>query len=397
MQERRLRPHEFAADAPGQVVRDPKGYWTYEPAPLPPRLTFDGSLVTTLSQADRALGELAGVGSMLPNPHLLIGPFLRREAVLSSRIEGTVTRLEQLLLFEVRPDDGDPSGDVGEVASYVRALEFGLARLAELPVSLRLMKEIHLRLMEGVRGESKRPGHFRAIQVMIGRPGQSLEDARFVPPAPAAVQNHLRALESFIHAPNDLPILVQLALIHYQFEAIHPFMDGNGRIGRLLITLLLCERGCLPQPLLYLSAYLERHSDAYRDHLLRVSQGGGWIDWIRFFADGVAEQAIDSVHRARRLLALQKQYRDRLQAKSNSSLVLRLVDELFASPVLTIARAMELLGVTFRSAQQNVDKLLKAGILREVTGKQRNRVYIAQGIMNLLDETEAKGVPTLRS
>jgi Fic family protein len=385
-----LNPKEFSASAPGRVVRDPNGYWTYEPDGLPPVLSFDATLVKKLTVAERALGELAGVGSMLPNPHLLIGPFLRREAVLSSRIEGTVTRLEQLLLFEARQEESEQTGDVAEVANYVRALEYGLARLPQLPVSLRLLKEIHERLLEGVRGADKRPGQFRAVQVMIGRQGQSLEDARFVPPPPSTVNDHLRALESFIHQANDLPVLVQLALIHYQFEAIHPFMDGNGRMGRLLITLLLCERGSLPQPLLYLSAYLERHSDAYRDHLLHVSQGGGWTDWIRFFADGVAEQAIDGVQRARQLLALQKQYREQMQGKSHSSLVLRLVDELFASPVITIGRAEEVLKVTFRSAQQNIDKLLKTGILREITGKQRNRVYLAQGIMNLLDEQDAK-------
>jgi Fic family protein len=388
-----LRPEEFTADAPGRVVRDPNGYWTFDPASLPPALSFDGRLIQSLSKADQALGELAGVGSMLPNPHLLIGPFLRREAVLSSRIEGTVTRLEQLLLFEARPEEGDLTGDVAEVANYVQALEYGLARLKQLPVSLRLMKEIHERLLQGVRGQEKRPAHFRTIQVMIGRHGQSLPDARFVPPAPSTLPDHMRDLEAFIHTPGDLPVLVQLALIHYQFEAIHPFMDGNGRIGRLLITLLLCERNVLPQPLLYLSAYLERHSDAYRDHLLHVSRENAWPAWIQFFADGVAEQAKDGVQRARQLLALQKQYRDRLLAKSSSSLVLRLVDELFASPVVTIGRAMEILGVTFRAAQQNINKLVRARILREVTGKQRNRVFMAQGIMKLLDEQAANPPP----
>lgn len=385
-----MRPEDFSKNAPGRVLRDPNGYWTFEPDPLPPHLTFDAGLVKQLTEADRALGELAGVGSMLPNPHLLIGPFLRREAVLSSRIEGTVTRLEQLLLFEAGGDEADKSGDVQEVANYVRALEYGLARLPNLPVSLRLMKEMHERLMQGVRGEDKRPGHFRSVQVIIGRQGQSIEQARFVPPAPRTVNDHLRELEKFIHKPNELPVLVQLALIHYQFEAIHPFLDGNGRIGRLLITLLLCERGCLPQPLLYLSAFLERNSDAYRDHLLKVSQGDGWIDWIRFFTEGVAEQANDGVRRARALLSLQQKYRAQLQGKAQSALVLRLLDELFASPAITVARACEMLGVTFRSAQQNIDKLVQSGIIRETTGKTRNRVYLAQGIMEILDPENAE-------
>jgi Fic family protein len=355
---------------------------------LPPSLSFNLPLLRRLVDAERALGELAGFGRMLPNPHLLIGPFLRREAVLSSRIEGTVTRLRQLFLFEVRPEAEPEPADVTEVSNYVRALEYGLQRLKDLPVCLRLLREIHERLLEGVRGTDKKPGHFRDCQVIIGRHGQSLAEARYVPPLPGALNQLLRDFERFLNATTELPLVVQLALVHYQFEAIHPFMDGNGRIGRLLISLLLCQRGCLPQPLLYLSAYLERNNEAYRDHLLAVSQKGAWNEWIDFFAQGVAEQALDSIQRSRGLLDLWQKYRRRMQSVSQSSAVLRLVDELFASPVITISKAEQLLAISFRAAQLNIEKLQAEHVLKEITGKQRNRVYIAPEIMALLEEQE---------
>ena len=240
--------------------------------------------IVKLSKADLALGELKGVGQMLPNPHLLISPFLRREAVSSSRIEGTVTDLEQLLLFEAAASDGADLNDRQEVYNYVFALEYGLRRLRDLPVSLRLMKEVHEHLMRGVRGEEKRPGEFRNRQNMIGLQGQTPQEARFVPPPVDEMRSCLRAMETYIGNPSNIPTLIDLALIHYQFETIHPFLDGNGRLGRLLTSLLLSERRCLPQPLLYLSSYFERNKDAYMDSLLAVSQRGEWNRWIDFLA-----------------------------------------------------------------------------------------------------------------
>ena len=381
-----MNPADFTKDAPGKLVLAPDGYWTFEPNPLPPQLSYGTALVRKLSDAERALGELAGVGRTLPNPHLLIGPFLRREAVLSSRIEGTTTRLEQLLLFEVQPEEERDPADAREVANYVRALEHGLERLKKLPICLRLLREMHEILVEGVRGLEKRPGEFRDCQAGIGREGQSFADMRFVPPTHDAMKSHLRDFEAFLNNPGDIPLLVQFALAHYQFETIHPFKDGNGRIGRLMITLLLCERGCLPEPLLYLSAFFERHEKAYKDHLLRVSQKGSWGDWIGFFAEGVADQARDAVLRARYLMDLWKQYRERMQAISQSSAVLRLVDELFSAPIITISRAKELLNVTFPAAQANIEKLEAEKILKEVTGKPRNRVYVAPRILEVLEE-----------
>jgi Fic family protein len=348
-------------------------------------LAFPAELVRDLSEADQALGQLAGVGRMLPNPHLLIRPFLRHEAVMSSQIEGTVARLEDLLRFELDPSEEDRVPDVREVANYVAALDHGLSRLDELPVCLRLIRELHERLLRDVRGEDRRPGEFRECQNFIGRPGQTAAEARFVPPPVPEMKIALDGLEKYIHTPGGLPVLVQLALIHYQFETIHPFMDGNGRVGRLLISLLLCERRCLPAPLLYLSAYLERHRDAYMDHLLRVSQTGAWEEWLRFFLQGVAEQARDAVQRSHGLLDLWKGYRDKLSSARAPALLLKLVDALFELVAITIPKAGQLLGVTPRSAQQNVEKLEKAGVVHEVTGKARNRIYVAHEIVAALE------------
>ena len=382
-----MRPNDFAEAAPGRLVFGQEGYCAFVPEPLPPNPVLDRSLILQLTEAYGALGELAGVGHRLPNPHLLIGAFLRREAVLSSRIEGTLATAQELLLFEVMPTEPPRTPDVREVANYVRAMEHGLKRLKELPVSLRLLRELHEVLMHGVRGQEKRPGEFRTIQNYVGKPGTPLQEARFVPPPPTEMQQSLNELEKYLHRESEWPFLVELALIHYQFEAIHPFIDGNGRIGRLLISLLLCERKLLPQPLLYLSAYFERHKNEYYDHLLRVSQKGAWLDWIRFFLRGIAEQSRDAVVRSARLLALWEQYRTTMQTPRASALVLRLIDYLFSYPALTIPQASQMLNLTFRSAQANVQRLVEAGILVERTGGRRNRIFVAPEIVSLI-ETE---------
>ena len=377
---------DFTDEKTGKLTKAMQGYWAFAPNPLPPSLNLTWDLVGQISEADRALSELAGVARTLPNPHLLIGPFIRREAVLSSRIEGTVTRLEELLLFEMQPDEAPQPADVAEVANYVQALEYGLQRLQTLPLCLRLLCEIHQRLLQGVRGADQAPGAIRNCPVLIGRKGQSFEEARFVPPSPDALPPLLKEFEKFLNTPTSLPLVVQIALLHYQFEAIHPFRDGNGRIGRLLITLFLCERRCLPQPLLYLSAFFERNHETYRDLLLDVSRQGAWNDWIRFVALGVAEQARDAIRRAGRLLDLWQSYRRKMQDLAITATALRLIDELFSAPIITIAHAQKLLRVSFPTAQQNIKKLEKAGILRETTQRQRNRIYVAQEILNLLDE-----------
>ena len=378
-----MNPADFTELAPGALVKSAQGHTCFVPAPLPPQLSLGMSTIHTLARAERALGKLAGAGEMLPNPHLLIGPFVRREAVLSSRIEGTIANEEDLVLFPVDPEVEARRPDTLEVRNYVTALEYGLERLGELPVSLKLLRELHSRLLRGVRGENKSPGEFRDRQNFIGTPGMPLKDARFVPPPVPEMHEALEAFEKFLRAPSERPFLVDLALLHYQFEAIHPFRDGNGRVGRLLIPLLLCERNILTKPLLYLSAYLEQHRSRYMDLMLSVSQKGKWEAWIEFFLHGVAEQATDGVERATKLMALWQDYRKRLQTARMSILAQNLVDELFKQPAMSVGLAQKVLRVSFASAQNNVMRLVNLGILKELTGRKRDRIFIAPEILRL--------------
>jgi Fic family protein len=380
-----LDPSAFTSNSPGRLVKSLQGAWTFVPNPLPPKLNWGEELAVNLSAADRALGQLAGVGGGLPNPHLLIGPFVRREAVLSSQIEGTRASLSDLLLFEQSDAVENDVPDVREVSNYVRALEFGLERREEIPLGLRLIKELHHHLMTGVRGGDKTPGEFRRVQNFIGSTNR-IEEARFVPAATQVLDEALDAFEKYLQTPATIPPLVRLALLHYQFEAIHPFNDGNGRIGRLLITLNLCVDGVLPQPLLYLSAFLERHRQEYYERLLAVSQRGEWEEWIRFFLQGITEEAADAVARAARLLALQRDYRSRVQKARSSSLLIKLIDALFVTPAITAGGVGELLSITATPAQNALDRLIDAGILEEVTGQKRNRVYLAREIVRVIDE-----------
>jgi Fic family protein len=373
---------EYFDSPTGQVVRTLDDAWAFVPHPLPPALTWTPDLINALSEADRALGELAGLGRTLVNPNLLVRPFMRREAVLSSRIEGTQTTLTDLYAYEGQQLSlFEPPPDVREVHNYVQALEYGLKRLRGFPLSLRLIREVHARLMEGVRGEEMTPGQFRRRQDCIGPPGCSLAEATFVPPPAPQMHEALDAFERFLHADSGLPPLVRLGLIHYQFEAIHPFLDGNGRIGRLLLTLLLCAWELLPEPLLYLSAYFEAHRQAYYDHLLAVSQEGSWEAWLRFFLEGVAEQSRDALVRARRLQDLRERYREQFQAEQTSARLLQVVDLLFDQPLTTVTRVAETLDVHFASASQYVQRLEEAGVLREITGQARNRVYRADEVL----------------
>jgi Fic family protein len=384
-----VKPADFSQKKPGKLVQGKLGYCAFVPAPLEPRLDFDIQLVSTLSRADRALSELAGIARTLPNPHLLIRPFMRREAVLSSRIEGTQASLSDLLFFEAASSGEPEVPDVREVANYVHALEYGIARLSDLPLSLRLIREIHEHLMRGVRGEIQTPGEFRTTQNWIGPPECALMDATFVPPPVEEMKAALDQFEKYLHTESKIPPLVRLALIHYHFEAIHPFLDGNGRIGRLLVTLLLCTEGLLPQPLLYLSAYFEKNRDLYYQLLLRVSQRGEWRSWIHFFLVAVEVQARDAIKRSDTLLGLWSSYRNRLQEARASALLLSLVDELFSFPAISTRIASKLLDVTPRSAQLNVNKLVSAGILKEATGKKRNRIYVASEIISSIEKGEA--------
>lgn len=387
-----MNPGDFSKQKAGRLIRGPQGYWAFVPDPLPPHLSVTWDLTNHLSRADRALSELNGLAKNLQNPHLLIGPFVRREAVLSSRIEGTQASLSDLFYFEAAQTEKVAltqkiPGDVREVANYVKALEYALKRIREFPLSLRLIRELHEILLWGVRGEQKTPGEFRRSQNWIGPPGCNLMDATFVPPPPSEMKEALRDLEKFLHSTLDFPPLIRFALIHYQFEAIHPFLDGNGRIGRLLISLLLCHEGLLTQPLLYLSAFFERRRSAYYQRLLAVSAAGEWRPWIDFFLEGVIEQSQDALQRTTRLLELWQRYRNKLQEARSSALLLQLVDRLFEVPILSIPATSRFLGVTHRSGVQLVKKLVEAGILIEVTGRERYRLYAAKTLMDTIESS----------
>lgn len=369
---------------PGRSLRTQNDYTAYVPDPLPPKLEWTPTLTRALSDADRLIGQLAGEGGRLPNPHLLIRPFVRREAVLSSRIEGTRATLGELLAAEAGAVVERSSDDLREVANYVVALEYGVKRLKTLPLSLRLMRELHAKLMAGVRGELATPGEFRRTQNWIGPSGCTLANATYVPPPPEQMTECLAAWEQFLH-DRSLPPLVQGALLHYQFEAIHPFVDGNGRVGRLLITLFLVERNILPTPLLYLSAFFEATRREYYDHLRDVSQRGQWEAWLHYFLNGVARQSEDALGRAARINQLLASWRKAVEG-TGSKITVTLIDVLAANPYLTLPGASRQLHVAFTTVQRAVERLERLGIVKEVSGRQRHRTYCATAVLKILEE-----------
>lgn len=376
-----MNPDDFRAPEAGRLVRVAGGAFAFVPSPAPPRIQFDTDLVNRLSHADALLGELSGLGRQLPNPHLLIAPYTRREAVLSSQIEGTRTTLSELLLDELGALP-QPAAEVREVRNYVAALEHGIERLKTLPLSLRLVQELHAKLLDQVRGGQATPGEFRRTQNWIGPPGSTLETAAYVPPPVPEMMEALGQWELSLHRKGELPDLVQCALMHEQFEAIHPFLDGNGRIGRLLITLFLLERGRLSQPLLYISSYLEPHRAEYYEALQRVRTQGDWAGWVRLFLTAVGQSAERACRQARLLLDLRDRYRELLRGKVKA---MALLDELFASPYITVARAAEVLAVSNPTARTAVGTLVKAGLLAEVGEGRWRRVYVASPILEVLE------------
>lgn len=353
---------------------------------FPPGIEWRPPLVSALSAADQAVGRLAGEGRQLPNPHLLIRPFLRREAVLSSRIEGTQATLGELLAAEAgaAAAAARSPADLREVANYVTALEYGVGRLRELPLSLRLVRELHARLMEGVRGGDAHPGEFRHVQNWIGPPGCAIEQATFVPPAPSELPELLGEWEAFLHE-RTLPPLVQIALAHHQFETIHPFLDGNGRVGRLLITLFLVERDILSSPLLYLSAFFEATRPEYYRRLQAVRNEGDWEGWLLYFLRGVALQAEDAVQRAERINELLADWRA-LATESTSRAVPGLVDLLAENPYWTVRRAAKRLDVAYTTAQRAIERLIEAGVMQQVGEAKRDRLFCATAILAILEE-----------
>jgi Fic family protein len=363
----------------GRYVRQPAGYRAFLPAPLPPEppVALGGELQGLLSSADRALGRLDGSVSTLPNPDLFVFMYVRKEAVLSSQIEGTQSSLQDLLAAEARLFDLDLPRDVDEVVNYVRAMNHGLARLAELPVSVGLVREIHAELLRGVRGSRLLPGELRTSQNWIGAPGSTLSTAAFVPPPPHLVPEALGSLERFLHARDDLPPLVRIALAHVQFETIHPFLDGNGRVGRLLITFLLTERGVLHKPVLYLSHFLRQHRQAYYDHLQAVRDHGAWEAWLAFFLRGVIEVAGEAAETARRILQMREEHRAAItahlgRAAGNGH---RVLESLFDRPIVSVKDVRAVTGTTYAAANTLVARLVRLGVLSEMTGYSRNRRF----------------------
>ncbi|MBF4509338.1 MAG: Fic family protein [Aeromicrobium sp.] len=378
-----MDPKTFREPTAGRPIRAEGGYWAFVPAPLPPVLQWDTVLVTALSRADAALSRLEGVGSQLPNPHLLIDPYARREAVLSSRIEGTQASLSDILLDEIDPGRVEASrDDIREVRNYVDALEFGIQRLQELPLSVRLVRELHRVLMQGVRGDHATPGELRVSQNWIGPPGSTIDSAAYVPPPPHEMLQALGDWERFLHDRDSLPDLIQCALMHEQFEAIHPFLDGNGRVGRLLITLFLMERGRMTRPLLYLSAYFESNRAAYYDSLQAVRTHGAWRDWLMFFLTGVQLVATKASDQAAELAAMRERYRGLVSGRSRAS---ALVDELFRAPITNAASAARRLGVSDPTARAAISALEDVGLLEEFTGRAWGKTWIARPVLEILE------------
>jgi Fic family protein len=378
-------------------AHDGVAFWAFVPDPLPPDVLLTTDLFKAHSAADRAVAELSGIGRKLPNPHLLIEPFIYREAVLSSRIEGTQATISDLYAYKAAQlalpgmADDQSRSDVKEVANYVRALEFGLEQLGTYPLSLWFIRELHRHLLEGTRGEQQHPGEFRQVQNFIGIPQSTIRTARYIPPPAHELTALLAAFEQFIQDDDRYPALLRLALIHYQFEAIHPFLDGNGRVGRLLISLLLSHWGLLAQPLLYLSAYFERHRTDYYDLLLRVSQAGDWSAWIMFFLRGVEQQARDAFNRAAQLEHLQATWRARLTTERAAPSLVQLAEHLFAFPILSIPDAERLLGTTYRTARLNVLKLVQGGYLQPWSNQAYRRAYVAADIMRIVESRDLDG------
>jgi len=362
----------------GKYVKQGTGFKAFIPAPLPPipPVALDAELTRLLSEADRSLGRLDGIGSVLPNRDLFVAMYVRQEAVLSSQIEGTQSSLEDVLQFEVDAKGADVPKDVEEVVNYVRAMNFGIKQLEKLPLSLRLIREIHAELLKGTRGAHRTPGEFRRSQNWIGSTGANLANATFVPPPVPEMKEALNKFEQFLH-DDSLPVLIHTGLAHAQFETIHPFLDGNGRVGRLLITFLLCERKILHRPLLYLSHYLKMHRAEYYDRLMAIRSDGNWDAWLKFFLRGVGEVSQEAIETARRIFALRDEHRQAINKSMGSSAgsALRLLDYLYEQPIISVRLVEQHLKSSFVTANKMVEQFIKLDILNETTGRQRNRRY----------------------
>lgn len=381
-----MNEDDYVAEKPGDLV--PATYQgkrgkAFVPTDLPPEIIFDSEIAAASERAGVALGNLNGAGRILPDPTLLLRPFMSREALASSRIEGTRAEYGQLLLLEAADKDAITDPDYQEVSNYIEALYYGWHKPEDRPVSISLLLEIHGILLRGVRGANKGPGQLREQQVLIGSSLDNINSARFVPPPPEFVRDLLEHLCLFIEQPSELPALVRIALIHYQLEAIHPFQDGNGRLGRVVLPMILGWWQMLDLPLLYLSEFFEDHRDEYVDRMLAVSQKAAWREWILFTLKAVEDQSNDALLRVQRLLELREEMRIQYQS-SRMTAILPIIDVLFNGPAITIPRAAEIANVTYRTASKAVDQLVTDGVLRPTEVRRRNRIFVADSIIGAI-------------
>ena len=382
-----MDPKAFTNVRAGKIINSPRGYCAFVPAPLPPDLEWSLPLITILSEAERDLGRLNAIGTAFPFNRCLVTPFMRHEAVLSSRIEGTRASLDDVFVYEASQlSFFETVDDANEVFNYVRALEYGLERVTTLPLSLRLIREIHAQLMENVRGGQLTPGEFRKSQNWIGPAGSTLDTATYVPPPVDEMHHALNALEIYLHEGSELRPLIRAGLAHYQFEAIHPFLDGNGRMGRLLIILLLHEWKALQQPLLNLSIYFEAHRLEYYARLLEVSQKGAWEEWLIFFLTGVSSQAVNDANKLESLLSLRMDYLERIRTGRRKENLEQALDLVFQRPILSVRQMEVELKVPYMTAERHIERLVSAGILREATGNARNRIFRADDILKIIQQ-----------
>ena len=371
----------------GVYIKQPSGYSAFIPKPLPPEppLQFDSELIKLLSDADRELGRLDGATEVLPNPDLFVAAYVKKEAVLSSQIEGTQASLDDVLEFEADNIREIPH-DVGEVINYVKAMNYGLDRLSSLPLSSRLIREIHSILLENTRGSQRNPGEFRKTQNWIGPPGCTLNSAAFVPPPVPEMVTAIGQLEEFMHKASDLPLLIKVGLVHCQFETIHPFLDGNGRIGRLLIAFLLCEQKTLSRPLLYLSYYFKKHRIDYYDWLMRVRNNGDWEGWLKFFLKGVIDVSQQAIRTAKRIINLQAEHKSLILTEISSHNSLKLLDMLNYRPIFSIRDAARELELSYPTVNSLVNRFIELDILKEKTQNQRNRLFTYTDYLNILKD-----------
>lgn len=374
----------------GNYVRQPTGYRAFIPTSLPPAppIDIDLEMQRLLSEADRALGRLEGSIQTLPNPDLFVLMYVRKEAVLSSQIEGTQASISDLLKAEAKVFDADTPQDVDEVINYVTAMNYGLARLQDLPLSVRLIREIHGRLLDGVRGRNLQPGELRRSQNWIGPQGSTLLTATFVPPPHQDAETALGELEKFLHEEDHIPPLIKIGLAHAQFETIHPFLDGNGRVGRLLITFFLCQQGILYKPVLYLSHFFKQNRMEYYERLQKTRDEGAWEEWLKFFLRGVATVAVQATETAREIVSLREEHRSLITENFGSAVATgaKLLEQLYKRPTINVNSAKDFLGISYPNANKLIEKFCVNKILFEVTGNARNRQFLYTPYIDLFSK-----------